>query len=158
VKLISSDKDRFSFQIDPLEKQTLFKLLELYPLIPTAHFRKDKSEEPSENQQLLESSLKSQRDENRKQILAMVNNATSFRQTGEHFEFALSAGQIEWLLQVLNDVNVGCWLALGQPENPNETMSKLNETNLPYYLAQLTTVRFESALLDALNADDDNRP
>ena len=36
MKLIKADQEKFSFQIEKRERQMLFRLLELYPLVPLA--------------------------------------------------------------------------------------------------------------------------
>jgi predicted house-cleaning NTP pyrophosphatase (Maf/HAM1 superfamily) len=60
----------------------------------------------------------------------------------------LSPAEIEWLLQVLNDVRVGGWLALGEPEELEPP--EINETNAPYLLAMEAAGYFQAQLLAAL--------
>ena len=151
MKLIRGDKDRFTFGISKREKDLLFQILQLYPLVPPAHHRLSKSDERQaheENQRLLEEALAEQRRENRRHLLAMLNEPTRFRETESGMRFTLTASEMEWLLQVLNDVRVGSWLALGEPEELD--IPEVTQTNAPYVLAMESAGYFESALLDAL--------
>jgi len=151
VKLIRADKDRFAFSISKREKGLLFQVLQLYPLVPPAHHRLSKSAEgeaQQENQRLLEEALAEQRRQNRRQLLAMLNEPTRFRETESGMRFTITASEMEWLLQVLNDVRVGSWLALGEPDEIE--IPEVNQTNAPYVLAMESAGYFESALLDAM--------
>ena len=159
MKLIRADKDRFTFGIGKREKDLLFQILQLYPLVPPAHHKLSKSGEGqahAENQRLLEEALAEQRRENRRLVLAMLNEPTRFRETDSGIRFTLTPPQVEWLLQVFNDVRVGGWLALGEPEELE--IPDVNQTNAPYVLAMESAGYFESALLDALGVKNPPRP
>ena len=69
--------------------------------------------------------------------------------------FTLTAPQVEWLLQVFNDVRVGSWLALGEPEELE--IPEVNQTNAPYLLAMESAGHFEAALLSALGVKNPPR-
>lgn len=151
MKLIRADKGRFTFGIGKRERSLLFQILQLYPLVPPAHHQLSKSGDGpahAENQRLLEEALAEQRRENRRQVLTMLNEPTRFRETESGIHFTLTASQVEWLLQVFNDVRVGSWLALGEPEELE--IPEVNQTNAPYVLAMESAGYFESALLHAL--------
>lgn len=126
-------------------------MLALYPLVPVAHHRLAGPDSPAhsdENQRLLEESLAEQRQENRRQVRALLNQPQRFRATPDGFQLALAPADVEWLLQVLNDVRVGSWLALGEPESGEEP--KLTEQNAGSLLALEVCGRFQSLLLAAL--------
>ena len=158
MKLIKADKELFTFHLDRREQQILFNLIELYPLIPTAHFRLSKTGQHAEDQQLLETSLAAQRRENRKQVEDMLKNAATFTEQEDGCNLALSPGQVEWLLQILNDVRVGSWLALGSPDKAEEAMAALTEKTVPYLLAMETVGHFQMGLIEALNDGDAPAP
>ena len=154
MKLIRGDKDRFVFAMGKREKSLLFQILHLYPLVPPAHHQLSKfadGQRDAENQRLLEEALAEQRRGNRRQVLAMLNEPTRFRETDTGIQFTLTASQVEWLLQVFNDVRVGSWLALGEPDELQ--IPEVNQTNAPYVLAMESAGYFESALLDALGVN-----
>ena len=151
MKLIRSGKAQLTFSVGKREKRLLFQLLKLYPLVPPVHHKLSKTAEGAghdENQRLLEESLAEQRRENRKQVLAMLEEPGRFREKDDGFEFSLKHPQVEWLLQVLNDIRVGAWLELGEPEW--REMPEINETNAPYLFAMEGAGHFESDLLEAL--------
>jgi hypothetical protein len=152
MNFIKAHKETFSFQIDGKEKRLLFEVLRLYPLIPVSHQRLSKSEERIEDQQLLEQALAVQRREHKKQVQAILKAKSRFRANKEGFCFSLKAAQMEWLLQVLNDVRVGSWLALGSPDGALEILAALNEKTAPYLWAMEAAGHFQAALLKAMNS------
>ena len=151
MKLLRSGKSALVFQLSQREKQLLLETLELYPLVPAAHHRlssKDSKNEADENQRLLEESLAEQRKENRKQVQAMLEQPDRFQEKKGGFQFTLKHSDVEWLLQVLNDVRVGSWLALGEPE-PG-TYPEISQQNFRYLVAMEVCGAFESLLLSGL--------
>ena len=152
MKFIKADKGIFSFQIDGNEKRLLFEVLGLYPLIPASHSRLSKSEERAEDQQLLEEALAEQRRDHKKQVQAMMKAKSRFRANKKGFRFSLKAEQMEWLLQVLNDVRVGGWLALGSPDGALEILAAMNEKTAPYLWAMEMAGQFQMVLLKAMGA------
>jgi hypothetical protein len=152
VNFIKADKGIFSFQIDEREKRLLFEVLGLYPLIPASHSRLSKSEERAEDEQLLEQALAEQRRAHKKKVQAMLKAKSRFRANKQGFCFSLKAAQMEWLLQVLNDVRVGGWLALGSPDGALEILAALNEKTAPYLWAMEVAGHFQMVLLKAMSA------
>jgi len=155
VNLIRASKNGHVFHLGQREKQLLLETIKLYPLVPASHHRLSKDgQEPNadENQRMLEEALAEQRQENRRQVLAMLNKPQRFRETKSGLEFTLTPPQVEWLLQVLNDVRVGSWLALGEPEQDEEP--ELTKQNVKYFLAMELCGLFESVLLAALGVGE----
>jgi hypothetical protein len=67
----------------------------------------------------------------------------------------LKADSVELLLQVLNDVRVGCWIRLGCPDPlPDPFEDTSHETNPSRRLMDLAGI-FESVLLEALGLPED---
>jgi len=158
VKLLRHDQRGLIFQLGPREKPLLLETIQLYPLVPAAHHRlstHDPGPDADENQQLLEAALAEQRLENRRQVLALLNNPEQFRETKTGFELTLTPAEVEWLLQVLNDVRVGSWLALGEPASGQEP-GATNE-NARFLLALELCGLFQSVLLAALGVSESPR-
>lgn len=151
MKLISSDGKQFTFTLNSREKQVLFQILELYPLIPPAHPRLILSTDPAQNsdQKLLDDSLKESRAENRRQILAMLNEPGRFARAGSGFRLALSPEQMEILLQVLNDVRVGSWILLGEPDEKKGRTAPLTPENAACLSTMELAGFFQHILLQA---------
>ena len=155
MKLSRADQNGLVFQLAKREKLLLLETLKLYPLVPAAHHRLSKSGDAvqaDENQRLLEGALAEQRQENRQQVLALLKEPERFRETESGFELKLTHSEIEWLLQVLNDVRVGSWLALGEPEPGEEP--EITEPNTKYHFALQVSGVFQSGLLAALGLSE----
>lgn len=153
MKLIKTERGRFHFQIDAKEKELLFEMLRRYPVIPAAHQRLSKSEEKREDQELLDAALAEQRAQNKKQVTAMMKAKSRFRKNKNGWRFSIAAAQMEWLLQVLNDVRVGSWLALGSPDGPVAILAALNDRTAPHFWAMEISGHFQSALLAAMRGE-----
>lgn len=158
MKLIRSDQRGFVFQLGKREKQLLLETLQLYPLVPATHHRLAQtgdSPEDQERQRLLDEALAEHRRERRRQLQDMLNEPRRFQETETGCQLHLGASQTEWLLQVLNDVRVGSWLALGQPEQGEEPQP--TKHNAHCFLALEVCGLFESALLAALGVQQSPR-
>jgi len=153
VKLIQRDGESFLFHISKREKGLLFEVLKLYPLIPIAHHRVSQTAAAlgvTETQKLLESALADRTRENKRQLLAMLNQETRLQEPVGAHRLTLSGPQMEWLLQVLNDIRVGSWLILGEPDEKKGKPIELNDENARYYAAMEFCGLFQMTLLDAL--------
>lgn len=154
MKLIRMYKEKFLFQISKREKQLLFDLLALYPLVPATYSKltkKAKADVTDADQRLLEESLASQRKENQKHVLAMLNEPDRFKSSDPGYRFSLARTEIEWLLQVFNDVRVGSWIALGSPDYETEQQIEVTAKTAPHWWTMEIARAFQMFLLGALN-------
>ena len=152
MKLIQQDGETFLFHISKREKGLLFEVLKLYPLIPIAHHRVSQTAATPpllESQKLLEGALADRTRENKRQLLAMLNQEARLQETEGPHRLTLSAPQMEWLLQVLNDIRVGSWLILGEPDEKKGKPIELTDENARYYAAMEFCGLFQMTLLDA---------
>jgi len=127
-------------------------VLKLYPPIPIAHHRVSHTAAAlgiTETQKLLESPLADRTRENKRQLLAMLNQETRLQEPDGAHRLTLSGPQMEWLLQVLNDIRVGSWLILGEPDEKKGKPIELNDENARYYAAMEFCGLFQMTLLDA---------
>jgi hypothetical protein len=118
MKFLRRSGDHFFLEFEREEKALLLHLLALYPLVPESYHRltKDKKlPQREENQQLLDDALKSQREQSKKEILALMQATGRFVDAADASQVAFTRAELEWLLQVVNDVRVGCWIAQGSP-------------------------------------------
>ena len=153
MKLIRAMGDNSLFEISKREWRLLLEVLELYPLIPATHQRlskRTKTTKENENQLWLEESLAAHRKENRKLVLAMLNEPERFQTKASGYHFTLSRSEIEWLLQVLNDVRVGSWIALGSPETLYSKDVSLNDNTAPHIRSMEIAGGFEMVFLNSL--------
>jgi len=154
VKLIKQTKGRRVFQITRREKQLLFEILKLYPLIPIAHHRLSRTADADAieaDQRLLEEALAERRKENRKQLIAMLTDENRFVAAGDAFRFTVSAHQTDWLLQILNDIRVGSWVKLGCPDEEHGKPATLKDEDLYYYFAMEYCFLLQCALLSTFD-------
>ena len=154
MKLIRTKREKLVFEISLPEKRLLFEVLKLYPLISATHHRLSKtarSAQHDENQRLLEESLAAQREVNRKNVRAMLDKPGHFQAAASGFQLTLSGPEIEWLLQVLNDVRIGSWVALGAPDPEQGKKIVFNEKILPHFRMMELAGAFEMVFLDALS-------
>ena len=151
MKLIQQNEGTFLFHISKREKALLFEVLKLYPLIPVAHHRVSRTTAAPvmESQKLLEAALADSTRENKRQLLAMLNRETRPQESDGAHRLTLRAPQMEWLLQVLNDIRVGSWIILGEPDEKNGKPVELNDKNARYYAAMEFCGLFQMTLLDA---------
>jgi len=156
MRLLRADQDQFQFELGRNEKSRFIHLLKLYPLVPATHHRLSKTDEipnREENQQLLEEALRHQREEHRQQVEAWLNAPHRFVAAGKSYRFEMTRSQIEWLLQVVNDIRVGSWIALGSPEVLEASIQQLNEQTAPHFMAMELAGYFESFFLEAISGE-----
>jgi hypothetical protein len=156
MKLIRSSRKTFTFGLDEGEKMLLLEVIQLYPLVPPSHHRLSKGSQSAlrpEDDQLLEEALAEQRRDNRKQILEMLEQPEKFRKLKNGaLRISLTPAEIESLLQMLNDVRVGAWMALGQPEEIN--LVEADSENGLFVLSLQVADHFQASLLAALGIEE----
>ena len=144
--------DHFTFEIGRREKRLLLEVLKLYPLVPSSHHRLTMSGDAAEAapaQKLLNEALAEQKHENKKQLELMLNEGGRFTESDSGYRFILSQHQLEWLLQVLNDIRVGSWLILGEPDEKKGKRSVVKLESAVYLWAMELSGYFQSVLLEA---------
>ncbi len=157
MRLIQATRSRLVFHLGQREKRLLVQILKLYPRVPSAHHKLSQgSRGPNAeaNQRLLDEALAEQRAENKKQLEALLTDRQRLQETETGWHLCLSPAEVEWVLQVLNDIRVGSWVILGSPE---EKVTELNAKTLPDLAAMETAGYFEAQLLEALERGDVRR-
>ena len=153
MKLIRSSKTKLFFHLGQREKRLLEQVLKLYPCVPSAHHVLSKSSrlpDREENQRLLDDALAEQRAENRRQLRTLLAAPGRFEQIETGCRLWLARSEVEWVLQVLNDVRVGSWVILGSPEGK---LAGLNAKTAPYFWAMEMAGHFQMQLLEALEGE-----
>jgi hypothetical protein len=157
VKLIRVTKGNFTFHLGKREKSLLFQVLRLYPRIPPATFRLSKSgklPDADANQRLLEESLTEQRAQNRKILHAFLTDPRRFVDIESGSRLSLSPSELEWILQILNDIRVGSWIILGAPEQGME-FKLLNEKTAADFWAMEMAGQFQMRFLETIEKRQD---
>jgi len=70
------------------------------------------------------------------------------------FHFSLTPEQTEWLLQILDDVRVGCWVKLGRPELEPAPPKNLTEEEARTMSALELSGFFQTILLGAYDGPE----
>jgi hypothetical protein len=150
VKLVRVSAEQWQFQLGKREKLLFFEVLKLYPCIPSAHqtlSKKGGLPEQETSQQLLDEALAEQRAEYKQQLDGWMHGAGKWTENEKGWRVTLSVPEIEWLLQVLNDIRVGSWVILGSPD---PSVEEVNEHNAAHLWAMEVAGAFQTALLGAL--------
>ena len=151
MKLIKREGEDFVLHIGRRERRLLLEVLKLYPLVPVARHRVSQTaKQMDEHQTLLEEALAERRQENKRQLVAVLHEEQRFKETDAGYHLTLSAPQMEWLLQVLNDIRVGSWLILGEPDEKKGKPVALTSQNARHYAAMEFCGLFQMTLLDAV--------
>ena len=155
MKFVQVNQQGYGFEFNLREKQLLFKVLSLYPLVPSAHHRLSRTNAKTgvENQALLEESLADHREEARKRVQALMHNPRSFPAKGHTYHWTASRPEMEWILQVLNEVRVGSWLALGSPNLQAAKTARPTPENAAHYWALDIAGGFEMIFIAAVNGE-----
>jgi hypothetical protein len=127
VRLIQQAGEQYEFELSSREYALLVQVLSLYPVIPAGYQSLSKSavaEDP--NQRLLDDALNETRAHNAIAVQNLLADPNKLTHSESECRLRLSPGELDWLLQVLNDVRVGSWLRLGSPEKPLEGLTAEN--------------------------------
>jgi hypothetical protein len=152
VKIIRQRTGRFVVLLSPQEKEVLFAVMSLYPQVPAEHHprrKPAKADDAVESQKLLEEALESHRLENRRALEDLLKDPARVREMKTGWRIVLSPGDVEWFLQVLNDVRVGMWVLLGSPDVELGQIQPTEE-NIGYLSVLTLADRFQVRVLEAL--------
>jgi hypothetical protein len=154
MKVIRTSAEEVVLELGKWEKQLLFKILGLYPLIPSSYQKLTRGaaiEDSAGAQKLLDEALEEQRTENKKRLRSLLEDPGGVeKQSSGRFRMNLNFESMEWLLQVLNDIRVGSWIALGSPEDKPVS---LDQEALPHVWAMEIAGLFQASFLKALEGD-----
>ena len=130
MKLLSRDESSCVFQFTTQEKDLLLGLLPQYPKLPADHHQASRNGNvDADVQELLADALTEQREKNRAAAQSLLTDTARFKPEGEDWLLTLTDAEIEWFLQILNDLRVGSWLALDGPQQ-DEDGSYINFENV----------------------------
>jgi hypothetical protein len=145
----------FEFVLRRREKDLLLHILGLYPRTPAGHHRltgTSKSAELDGTRRLLDESLESGRKETREKLESWLSVKGRFTPAEKGFKLKILAGEIEWLLQVLNEIRVGSWIRLGAPHDELDT-TRINPAKAADFGIMSMAGFFEIHLLEAIRGE-----
>lgn len=135
MKLISRDQESLTVEMSDQEKSLFLAVLSLFPQVPASHHQLTQAgglPDEQNGQQLLEESLQAEKEENRRWITATFRDPQRFLAVDSKFHLSLSYGEVETTLQILNDVRLGSWLALGSPDLAQKEKLNVNRQTAPF--------------------------
>ena len=152
MRLLRVNREAIEFALTAPERALLVQVLGQYPVVPPPHHKLSKTLTEGaviEDAHLLDEALAEQRTSHRRQLDAWLANPKHIHKTKTGCVLTLPRTDIEWLLQVLNDVRVGSWLLLGEPEEPLEPDDLDPELHRVWVAMELSGM-FQMAVLHAL--------
>jgi hypothetical protein len=154
MRFLRSGDDRFMLELAGREYRLLREVIRLFPRIPVAYHQLNPTGDPAEtaaDQRLLEESLAAQKANARRQLEVWLDHANRFRSKAGRWQLRFSASELDWFLQILNDVRVGSWLRLGSP--PDLQALKLTEENRDDIVALEVCGLAQTVILRGLNEE-----
>ncbi len=159
MKLIRTPKSEnapatFVFLMQGHEVECLTALLKTYPQLDAAFHRITSGDaaEIKAEQETLEAAMAERRRDHKRKLDKFLASPGRFRQMApDQFRFVVTPEQMEWLLQILNDVRMGCWVKLGRPELEGARARNLTGEAMRDLAALELSGFFQMVLLEAYN-------
>ncbi len=156
MKRLPDSRGRLEFHLGENERLLFEHLLRLYPVVPPAHQQITRGPtllDAAAEQKLLDEALAEQRQQSRKRIEILLQDLARLKSAGNGSRLSLPPADLEWLLQVLNDIRVGSWVRLGSPDRKFEN---LPPGHLQHLWAMEGAGFFQMALLESLTTPSEN--
>lgn len=149
MKLVENTGEQFVFRFTRRERELLAHILRQFPAGagPTGPFsRQGDPGTLAEREALLAEAMAEQRQHDRHLVDAFLGEQGRFAEVKGGFHLRLTAAQMDWLLQVLNEVRVGLWVKAGRPEQP---LAMMLGGGLEPALTMELCAHFQMVLLEA---------
>jgi hypothetical protein len=150
MKFLRQAGDRWEYQMNLQEAMCLRALIKQFPLTPATPVKISRTESGGkvvEREQLLNESLAEHRSELKRKAWKFLT--TGHLKAGEHgWRLRINPEERETLLQLLNDIRVESWRALGEPEKLDSEPSPPAKTGLNFHTLMQLAGFFEFELLN----------
>jgi leucyl/phenylalanyl-tRNA---protein transferase len=153
MRLVKQSKGSWQYQLNQHEAVILPGLVKKFPFTGLHHgkiSRTDKAPEAIAREKLLNESLAEHRNELKRLAMDLLGPDKLKPQANGHV-LTLDAGSREILLQILNDIRVGCWRALGEPEDLDSPAPQTSGIDLACRNLMNLAGYFENSFLDAVS-------
>ncbi len=153
MKLLRREPGMVVFSLGKRQKRQLLEVLSLYPRVPSTEYKISRNGLPdmAEGQRLLDEALAEQRTENKRLLRDFLADPGRFPAAAP-WTMRLPDTSLEWLLQILNEVRVGSWVAIGSPEGG--VLSVLSAKTAPDIWAMEIAGYFQACLLEAITGEN----
>lgn len=150
MKFLKHSRGRWEYQMNRQEAMCLRALIKQFPLTPAALVKISRTESGGKvtgREQLLNESLAEHRSELKRKARKFL--AARRLKSGEQgWRLRVDPEEREMLLQLLNDIRIESWRALGAPENLESRSNRPTETGLNFHTLMQLAGFFEFELLD----------
>lgn len=153
MKLLQIEAGNYVFHLPRWERGLLLSTIRHYPLVPEGYQRASRESPPpndGDSQSMLDEALQDHRREARRQLDLLLANQHRFVPEQNGFRLSLDRSQIEWLLQVLNDVRVGAWIKVGCPDPDLGKAPEVKDEDRRFLAMMDLCSYFQCAMLNAL--------
>ena len=150
MKSLGRLRNGWEYELNQREAMCLRTLLREFPLTPAFAARASKTESghrAAEREQLLRESLAEHRKDLKREAAKLVA-ANRLKPGQDGWRLRLKPKERETLLQLLNDIRVGCWHALGEPEDLEPKAAALSEPEMRFHSLMQLAGYFECGLLN----------
>jgi hypothetical protein len=155
MKFLKRARNRYVYQLNMQEAMCLRALIKQFPLTSAAPVKISRTEsggKVTEREELLNESLAEHRDELRQKAGKFL--AARRLRCGEHgWRLRVDPEEREMLLQLLNDIRVESWRALGEPEDLESQTLPAVKTGLNFHTVMQLAGFFEFELLKLESGD-----
>ena len=155
MKLVRQIKSGWKYELNQGEGDCLRSLLQQFPITADTHAqisRTDADPKSNEREKLLNESQAEHRKELKKQATNLLA-AGKFKRGEEGYLLTLNLEEREILLQILNDIRIGSWHVLGEPEELEPEKPPQTEKEMVFYNLMNLAGYFEVAFLHAYGGD-----
>lgn len=159
MRFVKSQGARLHFVVTPRERELIAHVLGRYPVLDADYHRVTRKPDVrgmEEAQALLIEAMAEQQRENRRLVEAFLKErlagGKSDASAPGEIRLALSRAQVDWLLEILNDVRVGCWVRLGRPDGDAARTLKLTPQSVADFGAMEFAGYLQQRILEALEA------
>jgi len=149
MRLARQTKQWLKYQLNQREGDCLRSLLRQFPITTDVHAKISKTSTDPEIVEMgkpLNESLAEHRKELKKQAANLIG-AGKLKRGESGYLLTLNPEEREILLQILNDIRVGCWHVLGEPEKLEPETPPMSQKELFLYNLMHLAGYFEVAFL-----------
>ena len=149
MRLLTQNKGGWRYQLSRVEAQALRSLIKLSPIkahVAVRITKTDTDPKAAEREKLLNESLTEHREELRRKAQHLISG-DRLKIQQDRYVLSLGLEDREILLQILNDIRVESWRALGEPEDLDPLTNHSESEQVHHNLMSLTGY-FESKFLN----------
>ena len=154
MKLVKKTNRSWQYLLSQNEADLLRGLVEKFPFTADSHAkisRTDMDSKATGREKLLNESLAEHRQELQKLALNLLAGK-QWKKSGKDCRLTLNFEAREILLQILNDIRIGCWRELGEPEDLESKPTPASLKKLAHQNLMDLAGYFEHSLLEGDNS------